>query len=352
MSLSTEIRATDRIAFVGQVLDEVSLRGREPGPSDRHVVYPYALYVRIRPAVDRPFTNPGRPHRPGLRRVRPPRLRRGELAHRPALAYGYPTTMRPEPPPSRRELLLNRGGGWAVRYPRATATVGPQGLPLVSARRWDTGVSAQWDGEQGGRRRRRHGRYAVVAAVRRRQRRQADLRPGRVHAHGQLQRRRVGRRRRVSVRSRRAHRLRRRRRAAAAGALETHRQQALGLDAEYLARPRRRARRGGGEPVGRAVPERRPDAAARRPRDLPRNADRAHPALVDGGARRSARLLARGGANGVVRTWDANVLRVEGAVGYLVRRNVRLKAGYQYNWRDGGRIRTIGLAGAQLLYWF
>ena len=31
---------------------------------------------------------------------------------------------------------------------------------------------------------------------------------------------------------------------------------------------------------------------------------------------------------------------VEGAVGYLVRRNVRLKAGYQYNWRDGGRERV------------
>ena len=45
-------------------------------------------------------------------------------------------------------------------------------------------------------------------------------------------------------------------------------------------------------------------------------------------------------------------VRVEGAVGYLVRRNVRLKAGYQYNWRDGGRERSIGLAGAQLLYWF
>ncbi len=57
-------------------------------------------------------------------------------------------------------------------------------------------------------------------------------------------------------------------------------------------------------------------------------------------------------ADGVVRTWDANVLRVEGAVGYLVRRNVRLKAGYQYNWRDGGRERSIGMAGAQLLYWF
>ena len=124
----------------------MSLRDREPGPSDRHVVYPYALYLRLRPAADQPFTI--------LAGRIPPVF--GAFARRDygevnpfiglPLAYGYSTTMRPEPPPSRRELLLNRGGGWAVRYPRATATVGPQGLPLVAARRWDTGVSAQWDG--------------------------------------------------------------------------------------------------------------------------------------------------------------------------------------------------------------
>src|SRR5215204_4313109 len=126
MSISAEIRATDRIGFVGQVVDEVSLRGR--------------------PAVDTPFTI--------LAGRIPPVF--GAFARRDygevnpfiglPLAYGYSTTMRPEPPPSQRELLLNRGGGWAVRYPRATATVGPQGLPLVAARRWDTGLSAQWDG--------------------------------------------------------------------------------------------------------------------------------------------------------------------------------------------------------------
>ena len=58
------------------------------------------------------------------------------------------------------------------------------------------------------------------------------------------------------------------------------------------------------------------------------------------------------GSTGDVRSWDAPVRRVEGAVGYLVRRNVRLKAGYQYNWREGGRERSLGMAGAQLLYWF
>jgi hypothetical protein len=50
--------------------------------------------------------------------------------------------------------------------------------------------------------------------------------------------------------------------------------------------------------------------------------------------------------------WDAPVTRVEAAAGYLLRRNVRLKASYQYNWRDGGRLRREGLLGGQLVYWF
>jgi hypothetical protein len=57
-------------------------------------------------------------------------------------------------------------------------------------------------------------------------------------------------------------------------------------------------------------------------------------------------------STGDLRTWDAPIRRVEGGFGYLLRRNVRLKASYQYNWRDGGRIQSAGLAGAQLLYWF
>ena len=116
MSLTAEFRATDRVAFIGQLLDEVSLRGRDPDPADRHIFFPYAAYVRVKP-TDRPFTI--------LAGRIPPVF--GAFARRDygevnaliglPLAYGYATTMRPEPPPSRRELVLNRGGGWAVRYP-------------------------------------------------------------------------------------------------------------------------------------------------------------------------------------------------------------------------------------------
>ena len=51
-------------------------------------------------------------------------------------------------------------------------------------------------------------------------------------------------------------------------------------------------------------------------------------------------------------TWDAAVTRVEAGVGYSLQRNLLLKLSYQYNARDGGRVRRLGLPAAQLLYWF
>jgi hypothetical protein len=353
MSLTAEVRATDRVAVVGQVLDEVSLRGRDPDPSDRHVIYPYALYVRVRP-TDRPFTV--------LAGRIPPVFgafaRRGYGEVNPLiglpLAYGYSTTMRPEPPPSRRELILNRGGGWAVRYPRATATVGPQGLPLVNARRWDTGVSAQWDGRlvQAG--------VAITMGTLSSPKtdddnggKQISGRVGLTPAAGIS----------VGVSAARGAYLSDPGRSAGYGGgavvwlpeparSATHRQQALGLDAEYSA----------GHVVVRG------EVVASR-WDVPFQNGDPTLALDALGTSLETRVAltprwsvaVRGdrlgfsrvaGATGEVRTWDAPVRRVEGAVGYLLRRNVRLKAGYQYNWRDGGRERSIGLAGAQLLYWF
>ena len=352
MSLSAEVRATDRLAFVGQVLDEISLRGRDPDPADRHVIYPYAFYVRVRPAVDQPLT---------ILAGRIP-LVFGSFARRDygevnpliglPLAYGYSTTMRPEPPPSRRELLLNRGGGWAVRYPRATATVGPQGLGLVAARRWDTGVSAQWDGAKV------NGGVAVTVGTLSSPQTEDDNDGKQISG-------RVGFTPTASfsigVSGARGEYL------SDAGeetdygevgtlpppaSYETHRQQALGLDAEYS--------------LGHVVV--RGEVVASR-WDVPfQNGDPTLPLDALGTSLETRVALTprwsmavRGdrlgfsrveAANGVVRTWDANVLRVEGAVGYLVRRNVRVKLGYQYNWRDGGRERSIGMAGAQLLYWF
>ena len=46
------------------------------------------------------------------------------------------------------------------------------------------------------------------------------------------------------------------------------------------------------------------------------------------------------------------VTRVETGLSYRLLRNVRLKAAWQYDWRDGGRVRREGHFGLQVAYWF
>jgi hypothetical protein len=52
------------------------------------------------------------------------------------------------------------------------------------------------------------------------------------------------------------------------------------------------------------------------------------------------------------KTWDAPVSRVEIGAGYTVSRHVLLKASWQHNRRDGGRVRENDLVAAQVLLWF
>jgi hypothetical protein len=51
-------------------------------------------------------------------------------------------------------------------------------------------------------------------------------------------------------------------------------------------------------------------------------------------------------------SWDAGVRRFELGAGYAIRRNVRVKASWQRNLRNGGRVRDDALTAAQLIYWF
>ena len=50
--------------------------------------------------------------------------------------------------------------------------------------------------------------------------------------------------------------------------------------------------------------------------------------------------------------WDAAVRRVELGAGWSVRRHVLLKASWQHNWRDGGRVRQNHLVAGQVLLWY
>jgi hypothetical protein len=50
--------------------------------------------------------------------------------------------------------------------------------------------------------------------------------------------------------------------------------------------------------------------------------------------------------------WDAPVSRLEGVLGYRATRRLEIRAGWQQNWRDGGRIRRWGTPIAGLFFWF
>ena len=51
-------------------------------------------------------------------------------------------------------------------------------------------------------------------------------------------------------------------------------------------------------------------------------------------------------------TWDAPVTRIEIGGGYSIQRNLLLKLSCQHNTRDGGRVTGSTLASAQLQFWF
>jgi len=51
-------------------------------------------------------------------------------------------------------------------------------------------------------------------------------------------------------------------------------------------------------------------------------------------------------------TWDANVSRLEAGLGWEPRRYLLLKASWQHDRRDGGRVRRSDLFAGQVLLWF
>ena len=51
-------------------------------------------------------------------------------------------------------------------------------------------------------------------------------------------------------------------------------------------------------------------------------------------------------------SWDAPVWRAEAALGYRISRRVDVRAGYQYNWRETGRVHERGFPTLQALLWF
>ena len=106
---------------------------------------PYALYVRVRPWLDRAFDIQCGPYPTGLRGFR--KGRRYDIDNPligAPLAYQYPTTIRSDSAPENMaQVLRQRGfGARGVSYPIGDPAP-MAGVPLVNPLRWDTGVQVR-----------------------------------------------------------------------------------------------------------------------------------------------------------------------------------------------------------------
>jgi hypothetical protein len=313
-------------------------------------VQPYALYLRIRPWVSRDFDIQ-------VGRV-PPTF--GAFARRTyandnpligyPLAYQYLTTVRPDAlPGSADELLAKRSTGWLVRYSVGDPTP-DAGVPLVTAFRWDTGVQV-------------HGAVGMLSATAavtagtvsnpvfpddnqgRQLAGRVELRP----AAGLILGTSVARGPFVSEAAARA--------AVGAGHDSEFTQTAWGADAEYsrdhyllrLELIGSRWQMPVVPPPGALLALQTPLGA------LSTSVEGRYKLRPDFYVAARYDHLGFSDQTGLLETvpWDAPVTRIEIGGGYSLQRNVLLKASYQHDTRDGGRLlRAAHMVAGQLVYWF
>ena len=334
LDLSAAVRATRRVSVLADIRSE---NGAGPRP--------YGLYLRVRPWLARNVdVQIGR---------LPPTF--GAFARRtyPAdnlligypLAYQYLTSLRPDAlPADANELLRMRGRGWLSNY--SIGDLRPDnGLPIASGFRWDTGVqvhaaSATVEGaaavttgslgnplvgdDNSGKQ--LAGRLAFKPVP--------GLIIGASGARGPYLARSAVRAAPPSSRS---------------GGFN---QTAVGLDAEY-SRDYYLLR------LETIVSEWNLPLAAAPVIELPL---RAIATSIEGRYKLRPALYVAGRFDHLgfstiqgtteADTWDAPVSRTEVAAGYSIQRNLQLKLAWQNNRRDGGRVRRLNVAAAQLLYWF
>lgn len=261
------------------------------------------------------------------------------------LAYQYLTSLRPDALPATIEDLLRmRGRGWRPSFPVGSQATAP-GIALVSASHWDTGIEAHW----------RHDWLDLSSAVTRgapavpvvRKTNRGYAWSGRAAA-APFQGLTLGvSAARGSWISAEVLGVR------PAGASLESTQCVIGADGEFGLGPvliRSEWLRStfdlpmAGEPGGTLRLVSSSAFVEARYRWHPRwqVAGRVeHLGFRDIGAPRLA-----------PRPWDAPVQRVEATVGYRATRNLEIRAGWQENWRQGGRVRRRGYPALQVLYWF
>ena len=326
--VTADVRFTDRVSVLTEVRSE---NGDE--------VEAYALYLRVRPWRDRPID---------IQAGRIPPIfgafaRRDYGAGNPLigypLAYQYLTAVRPDAmPASTDDVLKMRARGWRPSYPIGSLQIAP-GMPLITAFRWDTGAQVRIGPESlnvavavtngtssDPRTRDNNGGKQVATHVSWQP--TAGLALGGSAATGSY----------VSDAALAA--------ATLVAGLDRTRQNALGLDAEY-SRDHWLLR---GELIWNQwqVPTFAP-------------ALNATSAFLEGRYKISPGLFVASridhlgfatipSASGAL-SWDAPVTRLETGAGYYIRRNLLAKTAYQYNWRDGGPVRNLGLFAVQFHFW-
>jgi len=260
------------------------------------------------------------------------------------LVYQYLTTIREDALPSNaEEVVAQRGRGWLVRYPIGDTRFGP-GRPLVNAERWDAGIQA------------RIGVHPLSLAV--------AVTQGTL-SHPTVEDDNAGKQ--VSGRlawtpspsftaglsgSSGDFVADEARDELPGGGPGKYRQQAMGLDLEW-ARGHVILR---GEAVFSSWHLPAVDATRiEEPLDALGAFVEARYKLRPGlyVASRVERLtMAEIGSNLGYLSWDADVTRFELGGGYSPMRHLLVKAAWQHNRRDGGRVRQSDLFSVQVLAWY
>jgi hypothetical protein len=334
MALSAEVRATDRI----QVLSEVRFdQGR--------VLEAYGLFVRIRPWPARRFDIQAGRIPPTFGAMTRTAYGSSNLLIGQPLAYQYLLSIRPDAlPATTDDLLRMRGRGWLSSFPIGNAEAAP-GLPMVNTTRWDTGIQAHGVS----------GKLEWIGAVT-----AGSLSDPRFHDNNsgrQMAGRLVARPTPALTFGASVSRgawLNQTIDADLAGENSGNDalQVAIGGDAEFSTG--RILIRGEAIRSTWAMPD---IATLQLPEPLV-----ATSMLLEGrykivpglyvaarGERIDfSRITGRLGPN----SWEARTWRIEAGAGYSLRRNVQVKATWQRNDRQGGRVQRDTLLCGQVLYWF
>jgi hypothetical protein len=330
LGVTAELRAHPRLQFLGEMR------------LDRGTFEAYGMYARIRPWLSRRIDIQ-------IGRLPPTFGVFGRGAYGSSnmligypLAYQYLTSLRTDAlPATPAELLRMRGRGWLVTYGLGNTAAGP-GVPVANAIHWDTGVQV-------------HGVSGVVewtAAVTTgslSNPRVRDDNGGRQLAGRAVIHATPGLALGISA-ARGAFMNRALQPLLTAGAqVDDATQRAIGVDAEYSA----------GRFIGRGevlwskwiLPTPFTGGPLRASSVMAEARYRLIPGVHV--AARAERLgFGDIWSDGVREAWDAPVRRFELGAGWSVQRNVMLKASWQRNLRDAGRIRHDSLGAAQIAYWF